>query len=195
MARQEPQKRDTPAWRVYHRLYNYSIPKLHFYSQEYQDRHGLLVSGDRAHDATMMSEMIPTRGTAAELAQLFEEGVDIQLQDPEDSVKIYTDIKDSLDVWLDALKREHNLPEPPQDLFKLLDRFADGIYKIARRYKRDIKVRPRDQSRFRQLGTGFQRAGFKRPEVPGKPQVERDRSKMAEILEEKAHARRDEWKG
>lgn len=145
--------RRTPAQRVVSKNYQVSIPKWFFRDQDYQDEHGLIVSGDRLHDNAMMHEMIPIMATPLEMAEWFDKGLtEMGWNDPAQAVEVYEDIKTILENWVNAIPGGVDLPDIDLPLLKLLDRFADLTYKVARRFKTDMPRRLSAADKFRRGG-------------------------------------------
>ncbi|MGG4591795.1 hypothetical protein ACLPJK_26410 [Pseudomonas aeruginosa] len=191
MSRHATPERDG-AWRICKKNYNISVPKWFFRGQAYQDEFGLQVSGDLKHDMAMMHEMIPIRATPLEMAKWFDNGLTkIEFGKPEQTVEIYNDIKDVLMRWANAIPYEVDLPEIDRELLGMLDRFSDGLYSVARRH---FKAEPRKpNARDRLLGRGgvIPRQGELKPNPaqPPKPEGLRERSKIIDLINERAHER------
>lgn len=179
----------SPAWKIVNKEYPISIPKWFFRDQDYQDEFGLITSGDRKHDAAMIHEMIPIRATALQMAEWFDKGLTkIEFNEPKTTPEIYTNIKDVLQDWIDAVPWQVGLPELDVQLLRRLDRFADSLYRMALRNAPLAPMpKPRDTDKLKKIFGGFARPGQEAPKSAAQQFKENplpDRSGMADRLEE-----------
>lgn len=176
----------SPAYKIFHYKFNYSIPGIHFYSQEYLDTVGILSTGNKADDKALMSAPIDTRGTVMEMALHFVNDVPVTLQNPRDAVVMYEMVRDHLYNWRKALASESNVPDAPLDSLRALDEFASSIFAIARRYKPDVKEKQSIASRLRQLGgnSGLRKGISSSPEVSNKPKTIPEHHPVIDTIED-----------
>jgi hypothetical protein len=144
----------TPAYKVFHYKFNYSIPGIHFYSQAYLDTVGIVSTGDKVADKEIMKRPINTRGTIIEIARKFSEDIPVTITNPRDAVEMYEIARDHLHNWKRALAQESNLPDAPMDDLRALDEFATSIFEIARRFKPEVREKESISKRLRALGGG-----------------------------------------
>lgn len=140
------------AYKIFHYKYNFSIPGIHFYSQEYLDTVGMVSTGNKADDKELMKRPINTRGTVMEIAQHFADDHPVTLENGRDAVAMYESVRDHLANWKKALAMESNLPDAPIDQLRILDEFATSIFEIARRYKPAMIEKVSISTRLRSLG-------------------------------------------
>lgn len=162
----------SPAYKLFHYKFNFSIPGIHFYSQAYLDTVGMLSTGNKVDDAAIMKRPIDTRGTIMDIARHHSEDHQVALSNPRDAVTMYEIVRDHLNSWRVALARESNLPDAPIEDLAILDEFATSIFEIARRYKPEVQKKEGFSSRMRQLGgSGGLRKSIVVPgvETPAKP--------------------------
>lgn len=131
---QSPKK--TAAWRLFNVRYIATLPQYHLYTKEYIELYGVPSSGSRAVDRTLASQKVTVRLTAVQMAIFLDEGADITLGDPKDSVKIYDDLVEHLNdlkrVEQNSFDGEFNVPI---DDIRKLEKLAEIVYTIARGFK------------------------------------------------------------
>jgi hypothetical protein len=142
----------TPAYKIFHYKYNYSLPGIHFYSQEYLDFVGIETTGNVADDKAILSNFINTRGTIMEIAKHYAEDHPIKIGNTRDAVPMYEAVRDHLANWKKALASESNLGDAPIEQLRILDEFATSIFEIARRYAPSLKEKISVSTKLRGLG-------------------------------------------
>ena len=184
----------SPAYKIYHYKFDYSIPAIHFYTQEYLDFVGILSSGDKKTDRQLMNEQVHTRGTIREIAEKWGDDINVILVNPRDSVRIYEALNAHLHDWNSAVKEDINLQmeDVPLDKLALYDAFAGSIYEMARRFKPEIKERITANSRLRKMGGGFERSGYKRLAKISRPLEIEEHHPVLEVMEREIARRRGE---
>lgn len=182
----------TPAYKLIHYKFNFSIPALYFYSAEYQKQFGVTSSGDKGIDRMMMNSMVGTRDNILEMARLYDRDITVQLDDPKDAVKIYEIIKEHLNAWNEASRTQHNLSDIPMDDLRILDEFAVSIQAIARRYKPDAGQGSKFFERTRTMGAPMER-GTSQPEpAKEKPRL-KEHHPVFSTIEEHLERRNIKW--
>jgi hypothetical protein len=141
------------AYKIFHYKYNFSIPGIHFYTQEYLDFVGLTSTGDKAMDKEIMNNHIPTRGTIMEIAQHFSDDHPVKLENTRDAVTMYETVRDHLSEWRQALGQESNVSDAPVEQLRILDEFATSIFEIARRFKPEVIRRNSISTRLQSIGS------------------------------------------
>lgn len=184
----------TAAYKLTHYKFSFHIPALHFYSAEYQKEFGITSSGDRGIDRQMMNSPVGTRDTILNMARMYDEGVEIRLDDPKDSVRIYEVLSEHLKNWNEAARTEHHLNDIPMDELRMLDEFAQSIQLIARRYQPDVGTQSKFYQRTRNMGGPMERGGVvNRTEEAKKPKPKEHHPVFASI-EEHLERRNIPWK-
>jgi len=147
----------TPAFKLFHYEFNYQIPAMHFYTEQQQENFGVFSSGDREVDRMQAAAPVMTRSNIMEMARRYAQDIQIELCNPEDSVRIYEIIKAHLLDWYKAARTEHNLGDVPTEDLRMLDDFAVSLFQLARRYQPQIVEQSRFMRLFGQLGGSMDR--------------------------------------
>lgn len=163
--------------------FNYSIPGIHFYSQEYLDTVGILSTGDKKMDVELMKTRIDTRGSVLAIALHHAADHSVMIQNPQDAVQMYEIANQHLLNWKNALARESNLPDVPIEDLEALEEFATSIYQIARRYKPEIREKVSIATRMRGLG-GSSAVGLRKGISTGRPATKVERFDSTKPLPE-----------
>lgn len=127
-------KDQSPAYKIFHYRFFCKVAQMHMYSNKYLSQFGFIDSGDPAVNRAMAHSLIDIQLTAATMAELHQEGVDITLTQPEDSVRIYQMIYDHLMDWQVRIRENVFITQAPMDDLRKLDALAGEIYKVARYY-------------------------------------------------------------
>ena len=124
----------TAAYKIFHYNFEVTIPSMYLYSERYLDVFGMETSGDTSIDEGYATA--PTRAylTIAAMATYHNEGADIGLINPEDSLRIYNYVNEHLTEWNKTMRFDVNRREAPTDDLRALDAFAKAIYPTARHY-------------------------------------------------------------
>ncbi len=171
MAYEDDSTQHTVAYKLAYYMFNYSIPGIHFYTQEYLDNVGLVSTGNKADDMALLKNRIDTRGTILEIARHHAQNHSVMLQNPQDSVVMYEIANTHLHNWKTALARETNLPEVPIEELEMLEEFCESIYQIARRYKPTVKERQSIATRLRGMGGGGASSALRKGISTGRPET------------------------
>jgi hypothetical protein len=179
----------SPAYVIFHYKFNYSIPAIHFYSQEYLDTVGIVSTGDKAVDKEIMKNYIATRGTIMDIAKRFAEDVPVKLENARDSLQMYEAVRDHLVAWKQELAMGSNVGDAPVEDLRILDEFATSIFEIARRYKPELVRRKSMSTRLQSMGSsagqtlrrGIPEATSNKPAAPKPLEVH---SPMIDIIDD-----------
>jgi hypothetical protein len=148
----------TPAYKIFHYYISCAIPAAY----ALESRHALegsLQYDSEAKEVTAANEMIQRQHTVAELIGYYKRGATIIISDPEDTVKMYTWLKDHLSQQKDRATRSLNGGPIPLSDLRDMDEFATYIYRIARNFE---KVDSRQSTMNRKLENSFGRRKMKR---------------------------------
>lgn len=127
--------RDT-AWWVTKKLYKCRIPNLQTMSPAYLKYFGTPDSGDERTNEQMRNELIDVQISIGQMAEYYDEGVQISIPDPKVTREIYERIFDHLQAWKKEMEETINpggLPAVLDDLMKL-DRFAAKLHPHAKAF-------------------------------------------------------------
>ena len=123
---------DSPAWRLFHNTYHIRMPALAQYSMDYMSDAIVNITGDKKIDKANLNMMIDSRRTAAGMAMLMAEGYGLELITRWDSVRIYTDIIQHFQGWLQ--EAHTGVPAecfPPIEDFRTLEMLAMEMHDNA----------------------------------------------------------------
>ena len=123
-------KRDT-AWYIFNKLYHCKLRLIDTMSVDYIKEFGMMSSGDSDLDRESANTLIDRMLTIAQMAEFFNKGVTIRVLKDADCVSIYNAITDHLIAWKEQMNRIFNPSSAPIDDLKLLDKFAESVYKRA----------------------------------------------------------------
>lgn len=128
----ELNKKNTPAWRIWHLQYNVVVPAMASYSAEYIRKNAFNVTGDRKVDKLRLHEKEVVRQTVAGMALIMNEGHAIGLRNYKDCVQIYYDIQAHLGNWHDLTLAGTSVSAfPPLEELRLLEGLAIEVYHSA----------------------------------------------------------------
>lgn len=133
-----PVKRQSPAYKIFHHMFDVYVPYAYHFTENYTRVLGVPVSEDEEYNKRLPSQMVGGRYTVAQLAELLDEGAQIRLHNPEDSLVIYEMIYQHLEVWSNKIRSRDPLDiavVPDRDLLTL-SRLGDELYRHAKRFVR-----------------------------------------------------------
>lgn len=151
-------KEHSAAYVIFHYYYRCYIPQSYLYSPDHIKEYGIMTSEDRNIDRALAQSQTLTRQTIAEMAELFDRGATITLEDPSQSAEIYTVLNEHLVTWVNQVQSVNATEAPMQDLRKL-EALAMEIYGIAKHY---LKEAPGTNTLFKGLKTLEGRRGMSR---------------------------------
>lgn len=188
----------SPAYKIFHYEWEASVPYTYVYTEQYMRQAGQLIS-EPGYDQRVPNQMVGGRYTIAQLADLFEEGAQIQLQNPVDAKTIYDLISRHLEDWSTHLSNNASFEykNAPMDDLMLLSRLADELYGFAARFfntsqPRGTLARRLDQMRNRFSGIGRRRLVKADPNVQVERPVMPNHSDLTKNILEKGMGR-DRW--
>lgn len=134
------QQERTAAWWIHHKYYRCMIRNADIAARE-EDKYGYRRAGvSDMDDQEYAMQLSPVRLTIMEIANLWDDGGLIQLNNPRDAVEICTKVQEHLDTWNLALEERLTLPGTKGDVDKVLGDLVklDGVqyhfHKMAMRY-------------------------------------------------------------
>lgn len=120
--------------------YNVGVQNSYFYSKEYLEQGGFLTTGNSVYDTNLMNEYRPVYLTIMAMSQYHNQGANIRLHNPTDSIVIYKTIKQHLTNWQRVVNEVINAPLPPTEDLEILDKLAANLYPIACSYSAELKT-------------------------------------------------------
>lgn len=131
-----PASEHTPAYKIFRYPFRCQVAAMHMISQEYMEKLGIVTTGDQETDLQLLRAPRDVQLTIAQMAEMYYEGVSIQLYNPvEDSVKIYTILVDHLNDWKQRVALSpHLVKDSVVEDLKKLDELAIEVYKTAKMY-------------------------------------------------------------
>lgn len=127
----------TPAFKLFHYPFQCQVPAIHVRTKEYNELYGSISTGNPERDRALLNEPMDIIATVRQMAEYHQNGVEIILTNPEDSVRIYQIIIDFLNSYDAALSNNYSMQVKDKEFFRNLDSLAAEVYKIARRYMKD----------------------------------------------------------
>lgn len=122
------------AYQIFHRYFKCWMPQHHLYDRQFMETFGIPTSSDRDVDRELANSDTLCQLTVAEMAQHLNNGANLTLEDPKDSVVIYKLIQEHMRDWQAIVSDTFNTTEPPIDDLKMLDELAAEVFKIAHHY-------------------------------------------------------------
>lgn len=124
-------EQDTASWKLFHVKYFVSIPSLYTKPPEYYEVYGRVDLGNQVDNQINMMQYEATYKTAAELAQLVEDGVVLKDLTEERANEIYSNISHYLQDWLSIASTDHNRQEYPLDWINRFTMFQNALAPLA----------------------------------------------------------------
>ena len=124
-------ERDT-SYYLFRNLFRCRVPFIQTLSKEYIKHFGMPESGDAFRNKQMANELTDRMLTIAQMAEYYDNGVQVYVCKKEDTKKIYDLITDHLMAWRDRIENSFNPGNPPIKDLILLDRFANAVYAHAK---------------------------------------------------------------
>lgn len=167
-------EQNTPAWRLFHRLYRVGIKEMFFYPPEDVMVFGRPTSGNKRVDMQVMNSLRTVMIPGSTMAEYFSVGADVHFANPKNIVLVYDDIMQHLRQWESViLNNLHgNIDIPLDDLVKL-DQFKDALYRASLAGpQRTRVVRYRKSNRTFGRGQAMREERF--PDEVGQPTTEKE---------------------
>jgi hypothetical protein len=117
---------------IWDHLYKVRVPYLATMSEEYIKQFGVPTSGDKKIDREQMRQLITTYMPIAKMVDLFKQGTNIRLVEPDAPKKIYEAVSKYLDYCRDILENEINVADAPLEDLLAMDHFANSVYEHAK---------------------------------------------------------------
>lgn len=183
-------EQQTAAYKLFHYRFLCEVAQMHLYEANWLDISGFNTTGNPTLDRQMAIQPVVVQLTPAAMAKFHDEGVEMRLVNPEDSVKIYQLIFDHLNDWQNAVNLDINRMNGPLDDLKKFDRLASEVYKLARYYWKDQPY----HGRFAQFvrGRGARRPGLELQSTAAQNQPEH--TPMADAVAQGLKERSRPWK-
>lgn len=128
------------AWWIHHKYYRCMVRNADLAARE-EDKHGYRRAGvSDMDDREYAVGMSPVRLTTMDIAEMWDDGALIQLQNPRDAVEICSKVQEHLNTWNRALEERLTLPGKTGDVDKVLADLVklDGVqfhfHRMALRY-------------------------------------------------------------
>lgn len=152
----------TPNLKVTQYLWEYTIPRIHYYSREQLSRKGFAGTYNQEQLRQLMNERLTVSGTLLEIARHHHEDHDPQLVHPEQSVDMYRVICEHLDAASSVIARNSNLGEVPIEDLRALAELSRDLHPLASNFQPDVGEDKRI-SRFKKLAGRGLRPGMRTP--------------------------------
>lgn len=130
----------TPAWWIHHKYYRCHVRNADIAERE-ENKYGYRRAGvSELDDQEYAAQMSPVQLTIMDIAEIWDNGGKIALDNPRDAVQICTKVQEHLDNWNRALEERLTLPGTKGDVEKVLEDLVklDGVqfhfHKMAMRY-------------------------------------------------------------
>lgn len=185
-------KKHSAAFRIFHYYYKCYIPQSQLYSRDYIHQFGIPTTGHKAIDREMANSPTLAQLTIAQMAEHFDDGATLTLQDPKQSVEIYKTIREHLILCREAAQNPVGGEVPPMEDLRKLDALAGEVYKIARGYMdRDVE----DSRLFSKLDRlGGRRAMSRGGEVTERPRVKEEHTPITDAIAKANFERTKQWR-
>ncbi len=143
------------AYEIFHSLYPCTLAQIHCYHDDYIENIGIGTSGDPDIDKAMYSSRQSLYLTIADMVRLNDQGISVGLQNPRDSISIYSLIQRHLDDWERVLRESINPPLVPIDDLAKMETFAISVHSLASCYNGIIDQTPvfSARERFNPIGS------------------------------------------
>lgn len=122
----------TPAFKLWHYRFECTIAQMHLSTPHAHEVGGTISTGDREMDRELARTPVTVQLTPAAMATNLEEGVQIQVNNPQDAAKIYVMIVDHINDWVRNSQMNPNFAGAPVQDLMLLERLAEELYPRAR---------------------------------------------------------------
>lgn len=182
------------AYKLFHYYFYVTVPQMYLYDSKFINQFGVVTSGNREVDAQQAQAPIRVQITVSAMAEYFDEGAQIGLINPQDSVRIYSYIREHLVNWQTRQVRDVNIREIPHEDLRRFEAFAKEVYKVARNF---MTAAPEDSDLFKRLGSMRQARPMRRKVVvdtPAKPVVPEEHDAIVDGLVKEQMRRNSEWR-
>lgn len=125
------EQRDSAYW-IWNELYQCSIPYIQMLTMEDLQEFGMPASGDAAQDYSTANELRQVMIPISEMVKYYHRGVQVYVNNPADTKRIYDRISDHLIAWKQKLTKSLNMRNAPLEDLKLMDQFANAVYEHAK---------------------------------------------------------------
>lgn len=172
-------EKDTAAYKLFHVKFFVSIPSVYTKPPAYYDVYGVVDTGDRVTNQLNMMSYEATYKTAAELAELVNDGVVVKSLTEDDANKIFTWIEQYLHDWLIISNTDHHRRDFPLDWIAKFEVFKEALAPLANVAH---NLRPVSTLFKNDFGTGV--TNFKAAPVKPLSREDRKDSKIGYAIEE-----------
>lgn len=118
---------DNASLKIFHSVYVCIILERYFHTEESMRTRGIHVSGDETRDRNFLNQTRHVYLTIANMAELYEKGATITLEQPSKAIEIYEIIEQHLKDWLNILTNQFHVSFPPLEDFEALENFMHGL--------------------------------------------------------------------
>lgn len=119
---------------IWENLYEASVPYVETISAEDLKRRGLPTVGNRDLDRQMNNDLVNVVITIDAMVEYFRRGVTVRLRNGADAKQIYDIVNNYLLAWKEQIETCINVGNVPSEDLMLLDRFAEMIFPVAKRW-------------------------------------------------------------
>lgn len=131
MAEQKPEL--TPAYRLFKIYYTCHIPAAYAYEKQHA-MVGQVQYQNAEQEQQAGQELVARQHTVVEMIEYHRRGAQVVLNNAQDAVTIYRDLREHLSGMREKMRFSVNHKFAPLEDLKAMDAFAAMIYRIARRY-------------------------------------------------------------
>jgi len=184
----------TAAYRIFHWYYLAFIPQYALYSADYLKNFGVPTTQNREIDRELAKALTKVQLTISEMAEHLDNGVNIQLEDPQKSVEIYKTVREHLIDWDHLVRDAIGDVDPPMEDLRKLDALAAELYKIAKGY---MQIAPSDTKLFQTIDKLESRRAMSRHPVPeqnAKPLLPANYQSITDNIAKEAFAKSRRWR-
>lgn len=183
--------KQTNAYKLFNYRFLVEIAQMHLYDSKWLESSGVVTTGNPVLDRQTALQPMVAQLSPAAMAEFHDEGVEMRLVNPEDSVRIYQMIYDHMKDWQHAVNFNVNINDAPLEDLRKFDALATEVYKLARYYWKEKPYHG-------QFGQFLQSRGRRRtfldgtsnPEAINKP----DHTPMADSIAKTLGDRKKPWK-
>lgn len=118
---------DNASVKIFFSQYVCIILERYFHTEESLKVRGLPVSGDEYRDRNFLNQTRHVYLNIRDMAELFEKGAVITLEDPHKSTEIYGIIEQHLKDWTHIIANQYHVSFPPLEDFEALENLMQGL--------------------------------------------------------------------
>ena len=119
---------------IWESMYEVSVPYVETISAEAMKHHGLPTVGNRAFDRQMNNDLVNVVITIDAMVEYYRRGVSVRLRNGADAKQIYDIVNNYLLAWKEQIESCINVGNVPSEDLMLLDRFAEMLFPVAKRW-------------------------------------------------------------